>query len=162
MVVRNTPPIINLACVGQLDLLQALYGGITIPRAVHAEIALPGSEQPGATEVQQLAWITTCDVTNRHLVDTLKLELDAGEAEAIACALDMHADLLLIDEHIGRVVARRLGLRFIGLPGVLIEAKHKGLIPAVRPVLDDLIVKAGFWISHPLYTRVLEETGEAR
>jgi len=53
-----------------------------------------------------------------------------------------------------------LGLRFIGLLGVLVEAKQNGYISAVQPVLDSLIAKAGFWVSQALYRRVLQAAGE--
>ncbi|MCS6831850.1 MAG: DUF3368 domain-containing protein, partial [bacterium] len=67
---------------------------------------------------------------------------------------------LLIDERIGRRVAERLGLRFIGVLGVLIEAKERGVIETVKPVLDALISRAGFWIGDDLYARVLQEAKE--
>ena len=65
-----------------------------------------------------------------------------------------------MDERKGRNVALRFGLKFIGLLGVLMEAKNKGLIQEVKPLLDALISKAGFWISPQLYNRVLESAGE--
>jgi predicted nucleic acid-binding protein len=97
---------------------------------------------------------------NRVLVTALQAELDEGEAEAIALAIQLKAHLLLLDERRGRAVASRLGLRFIGLLGVLVEAKQKGYISRVKPLLDHLIAKAGFWVSHQLYARVLREVGE--
>jgi uncharacterized protein len=66
---------------------------------------------------------------------------------------------LLIDERRGRKVASRLGLKFIGLLGMLVEAKRKGFI-VVKPILDDMIAKAGFWVDSQLYARVLQEAGE--
>ena len=68
--------------------------------------------------------------------------------------------LLLIDERIGRAVAARFGVKYIGLLGVILEAKQRHLIPAVKPLLDDLIQRAGVWISGPLYARVLQAAGE--
>ena len=87
--------------------------------------------------------------------------MHAGESEAIALAVAVGADLLLIDERRGRKIAARFGLKFIGLLGALTEAKHKRTIPAVKPVLDELIAKSGFWINDSLYRYVLGSTGEA-
>ena len=159
-VISNTSPIINLAMVGQLNLLRQLYGQIVIPQAVYAEIVGVGVEQPGAVEVATSDWIQTYKVANRTAVTALQLELDDGEAEAIALAVETGADLLLLDEEIGRVIAAHFSLRFIGLLGCLIEAKKRGLISAVRPVVDDLIGKADFWIGRPLYERVLQAADE--
>jgi predicted nucleic acid-binding protein len=159
-VVSNTSPLINLAAVGQLDLLRQLYGKIVIPQAVFREVVVVGAGQPGTTEVQTLSWIEMVQVTNQPLLASLRLDLDEGEAEAIALAVELGADLLLLDERRGRAVASRLGLKFIGLLGILIEAKHEGLIAAIQPILDDLITTAGFWISNQLYSRVLQEAGE--
>jgi len=160
IIISNTSPVINLAAVGRLDLLRQLYGKIVIPRAVHNEIVIVGTGQPGAAEVETLDWIETRQVANRPVVAALQLELDEGEAEAIALAAELKADLLLLDERKGRMVASHLGLKFIGILGVLIEAKRGGLIPAIKPIMDDLIRRAGFWISQKLYDSVLQAAGE--
>ena len=86
---------------------------------------------------------------------------DAGEAEAIALALEAHAELLLMDERLGRDTARHLGLRFIGLIGVLVEAKRRRLIPTIKAELDALRDVAGFRIAQELYWRVLKDEKEA-
>ncbi|MGA9995515.1 MAG: DUF3368 domain-containing protein [Pyrinomonadaceae bacterium] len=160
IVVCNTSPIINLSAIGQIIIIQQLYERIIIPEAIYREIAITGSGLAGATEVQTLEWIETRKLSNRTLVSVIEMELDEGEAEAIALAVELKADLLLMDERKGRTVASRLGLKFIGLLGVLVEAKHRGLIHSVKPALDDLIVKAGFWMTEELYTRVLHVVGE--
>lgn len=159
-VVSDTSPIINLARINKLDILHHSFGGIVIPRAVYEEITRFGPEEPGASEVEQCAWITVYAVANRPLVEALKLEIDPGEAEAIACAIEMNAERLLLDERLGRNVSQRLGVKCIGLLGLLIEAKNKGLVMMVKPLVDDLIAKAGFWISRRLYARVLSAAGE--
>lgn len=97
---------------------------------------------------------------DRALVTALQTNLDEGETEAIALAIEVGADLFLLDERRVRSVASSFGLHFVGLLGVLIEAKHKGYISGVKSVLDDLIAKAGFWVSRQLYARVLEAAGE--
>ena len=160
IVVSNTSPIINLAVVGQLELLRQLYGQVIIPRAVYDEIVISGAGQPGAVEARTWDWIEVKPVADPTRVASLLLELDAGESEAIALALELGADLLLLDERKGRAVAAHLGVRCLGLLGVLIEAKHNGFVPAVKPVLDRLIQGAGFWIGAALYEHVLRTAGE--
>ena len=101
LVISNTSPVINLAAVGQLDLLRHLYGKIVIPQAVYSEIVIVGTGQPGAVEVETLDWIETRQVRNRTVVTALQLELDEGEAAAIALAAELKADLILLDERKG-------------------------------------------------------------
>ena len=160
IVVSNTSPIINLAAVGQLDLLRQLYGQVVIPQAVYIEIVGMGAGQPGADEVAASDWIRTRQVANRTVVTALQFELDDGEAEAIALAVEARADWLLLDEELGRAIASRFGLRFIGLLGCLVEAKQRGLVSTVGPIVDNLIEKAGFWIGRPLDECVLQAVGE--
>ena len=161
MVVSNTSPIINFAVIGHLELLKELYEKIIIPQAVYHEITIKGASQAGADEIDNLGWIEVKEVPDKHLSEALKLELDQGEAEAVALSVGIGAELLLIDERRGRDIADRLGIKYIGILGVIIEAKNKGLITAVKPLLDDLISKAGFWITKNLYNRVLQIAGES-
>jgi len=159
-VVSNTSPLINLARIGRLDLLYRLYGELVIPRAVWDEVVVKGAGQAGADEVKSASWIKTQATTNKPLVQALRHELDAGEAEAIALALEIGADLLIMDERLGRENARYLGLRYIGLIGVFIAAKRQGLITEIKPHLDALRSIAGFRIDNTLYVRVLKDEGE--
>lgn len=160
IVVSNTSPIINMAAIGQLELLRKLYKRLVIPQAVYHEITVKGLWQVGAEEIEKLKWIEVEEISDKNLTEALKLELDEGEAEAIALAMGIKADLLLIDERRGRKIADHFGLKYVGLLGAIIEAKHKNLIPNVRSLLDGLISKAGFWIDQELYNRVLQAAGE--
>ncbi|CAG0981380.1 hypothetical protein PLCT2_01929 [Planctomycetaceae bacterium] len=160
-VVSNASPLINVARISQLDLLRELYGELIIPEAVWQEVVVEGIGQPGADEIKAATWIKTQPASNRQLVRILKQDLDAGESEPIALALEVEAELLLMDERLGRESARHLGLRCIGLIGGLITAKRKGLIPAIKPHLDALRDVAGFRISAALYLRVLQDEREA-
>ena len=160
IVVSNTSPITNLASIGQLDLLRELYGEVSIPQAVFDEIVVAGEGRPGAEAVRDSAWVVVRPAGLRDVRSALELELDAGEAEAIALAVELGADLVLLDERLGRRAARRLGLRPFGLLGVLLESKNSGLVTVIRPLLDDLRTVAGFWLSDDLYNEVLRLAGE--
>lgn len=160
IVVSDTSPIINLAIIGQLDLLRQLYQRVIIPRAVYQEIAIEGAGQPGAAEIQAVEWIEIRFITKQELLTELQIDLDKGEAEAIALAIELKADLLLIDEHRGRTIASERGIGVIGLLGVLIAAKRNRYIPSIKPMLDDLRNLANFWISDALYFHTLNSVGE--
>jgi uncharacterized protein len=156
IIVSDTSAINNLAAIESLYLLQQLYETIVIPDAVYRELTDPIFPVAGATEVQTLQWIQTRSVSDRTIIEALSNELDLGEAEAIALALELKADQVLIDERRGRLVAARLNLGYIGILGILVEAKSQKLIPAVKPLLDALRDRAGFWIAAPLYNKVLQ------
>lgn len=159
-VVSNSSPLINLARIGRLDLLAQLYGELVVPQAVWHEVVVQGTGQAGAQEIETATWVRVQPITNRELVRALRQELDAGEAEAIALALAIDAEFLLMDEHLGRETASYMGIRCVGLVGVLIEAKKKGVIDQIRPLLDMLRNLAGFWVGEGLYKRVLDDEGE--
>ncbi|MEH2119583.1 DUF3368 domain-containing protein [Nostoc sp.] len=160
IIVSDTSPINNLAAINHLHLLQQLYGTVLIPEAVYRELTDPNFPVAGAIEVQTFIWIQTRPVQDRILVEALSNELDIGEAEAIALALEMKADQVLIDERRGRMVAARLNLGYTGILGILVEAKSQRLISAVKPLLNALINQAGFWVAEPLYKTVLQLVDE--
>jgi hypothetical protein len=161
MVVSNSSALINLARIGKLDLLPDLYGEVCIPEAVWQEAVVDGEGQAGANEIKSAPWIKALWVKNTELVKALQQELDAGEAEAIALASETQAELLLMDERLGRDTARHLGLRFTGLIGLLVEAKRKGLIANMKGELDALRDVAGFRIADSLYRQILRDEKEA-
>lgn len=160
IVVSDASPLIALAAVNQIELLRCLYGRVLVPEAVRREVVEQNPGAPGAAQVQTAEWIQAEPVQDRILVEALRIELDRGEAEAIALAVERRADLLLMDERRGRSAAVRLGRRVVGVLGLLIEAKHKEHLPEVKPVLEALERDAGFRISRELYARVLAEAGE--
>ncbi|MEJ1933615.1 DUF3368 domain-containing protein [Nostoc sp. NIES-2111] len=163
IVISDTSAITNLAAIEHLHLLPQLYTQIIIPEAVYRELTEVNPSVAGSREVQSATWIEVISVVNRHVVERLQQEvrLDPGESEAIALALELDADLLLIDERRGRAEANRLGLRITGLLGILVEAKYQNLIVAVKPLMDSLIVTSEFRVSSALYNQILEMVDEA-
>lgn len=160
IVISDASPLIALAAIDKLDLLRVLYSELVIPTAVYDEITAVRPTAPGANDVREAEWIQVRSVKNRALVEALTLELDAGEAEASALAVELDADLLLMDERRGRIAATRLGRRVVGVFGLVIEAKAAGILPIVRPVVDALTTEAGFRISQALLEKVLASAGE--
>ncbi len=98
IVISDTSPINNLAAINHLYLLHRLYETVLIPEAVYRELTDPNFPVAGATEVQTFDWLQTRAVSNRTLVEALSNELDIGEAEAIALAVEIQSDQVLIDE----------------------------------------------------------------
>jgi predicted nucleic acid-binding protein len=161
IVVSNTSPLTNLAAIGQFELLHQLYGEVHIAEGVWQELNARGQHWPGRDEVAAADWIERHTVQNQALVTALRRDLDRGEAETIALALELGADLVLLDEREGRHAAQRLGLRVTGVVGLLLEAKSRSAVNAIRPHLDALRHKAGFYLSEPVYHAAVSLAGES-
>jgi predicted nucleic acid-binding protein len=161
VIVSNSSALINLSAIGHLDLLQKLYTEIIIPETVWEEVVVKGKGQPGSEEVQKAGWIKKETVGNKAVVESLTLILDKGEAEAIALAKERNAEILLMDDKTAREIAHHLGINYIGVLGVLREAKSRGLIKEMKTYMDMLKTSAGFWISKDVYEEILRLEGEA-
>ena len=160
IVVSDTSPVLNLARIGRLELLPLLYGEVLIPSAVFQELTTSKWDLPPAIDLAALPWLIVATARNQNRVQELREDLDPGEAEAIVLAIERRADLLLVDERRGRRTATAAGLTVTGLLGVVASAKQAGLIDLAKPVLDELIHIARFWIGPELYAIVLGELEE--
>jgi hypothetical protein len=162
IVVSNTSPLTNLAAIGQFDLLHQIYGRICIAEGVWDELNARGVRWPGSEAAAEASWIERHTIQNESLVTALRRDLDRGEAESIALALQLDADLVLMDEREERHAAQRMGLHVVGVVGVLLEAKTNGAIESVRPHLDGLRQRAGFYLGEAVYQRALVLAREAK
>jgi len=155
IVVSDTSSLCNLALVNHLWILREIYQSVIITTVVADELA--AATKPIIPAILELDWIQQRTLTNPTIAQRLQCErgLDAGEASAIALAIELQADDLLIDERLGRREALKLGLSIIGILGILVTAKQRNLIPQVRPVMDNLIYQAGFRVSTQLYQEIL-------
>lgn len=160
IVVSNTSPIVNLAVVGGLHILRDLFHEILVPSAVQEEISAGVAALPALAVTQQQDWIKGRPVADWPLREVLSQNLDAGEAEAIALAVEAKADYLLVDERRARKIAQRLGIPVMGVLGCLVEAKRRGHIPVVKPWIESLRQVAGFRVSDDLVATVLRKAGE--
>ncbi|MCG8458389.1 MAG: DUF3368 domain-containing protein [Holophagales bacterium] len=159
VVVVNSTPIITLALVDQLTLLRDLYETVLIPAAVHREILAGGPERAGAPQLGAAPWIRAVDLRNPERADLLS-DLDRGEAEVIALAQERRADLVVIDERLGRRHAERLGLTLTGTLGVLLRAKRQERLSEIGPVVQ-AIRREGIRLGDALVEEVLAIAGEA-
>lgn len=157
IVVSDTSPIINLAAIGHLELIPQLFHEVIIPPAVFNEIVIQGAGLPGSFEIQTANWVTVRPCSDLISLAEIQAEKDIhiGEAEAICLALELGADAILLDDAVGRTVARNHSLPFIGILGILLKSKQQGLIPKVLPLMNSLITEAGFFIHPRLFQEVL-------
>lgn len=160
IVVADTSVLINLALVGQDRLLEVLFRKVVVPPAVAKEFARLSASDGRFALLQLPAWIGIRDPRSVPASIARNPTLDAGEAEALALALEIHADAVLMDERSGRTLAVELGLIPIGVFGILVRAKQSGHLATVAPVMEDLLVKARFRASPELVREVLRLAGE--
>ena len=148
--VADASPLIALQQIGRLPLLEALFTEIVVPPAVAREIA---------PSVPRVPWVIQRPLTQPIAPLVLRASLGAGESEAISLALEIHANTLLVDERAARRLAAAVGLHVVGTLGVLLAAKRKALLPAIKPAVDSLLEK-GFWISPAVVEHALAAAGE--
>jgi predicted nucleic acid-binding protein len=152
IVVSDTSPIAVLLKIGRVDLLQQLYGEVLIPEAVRDELSVQHPKLPDFFQCVR--------VSNQEEVRRLRIDLDPGEAEAIVLVKERHADVLLIDETDGRLIAAREGIQFIGLMGVLTQAKHDGFVSRLHDVIQEIEAKTTFRLSEAMKIYTLKNAGE--
>jgi predicted nucleic acid-binding protein len=160
VVVSDTSSISNLIVIGKLHLLKLTYGHILIPPTVWREVIALEKYGIDLSEFRNTSWIEMIPIQAEDLKLMQSFKLDPGETEAIALASLIRADLLVIDEKLGREIARKLGLKTTGLLGTLVSAKNLDNTISVKQIMDELANKAGFWISKDLYLEVLKLSGE--
>lgn len=162
IVISDTTPVISLLKANQLTLLQKLYGKVLIPEAVYRELTENPSYKREADIIRKLDYLSVVPVENLKSVSILRAVsgLDAGESEALIMYDEQNADLLLMDEHKGRSVAKKLNVRHIGTVGILMLAYDKELISAleVKECLD--VMKANnIRLAHKICEIVLNHVG---
>lgn len=161
--VADTSPLIHFAAAGILPALAGVLGRVHVPPVVRDELVVL---KPEAPEVRALhgalvTWLQVVELTPLGQAEAARLgrDVDVGEAGVIALALQLDADLVVMDDQAGRRAARRRGLQVIGTAGLLVEAKKAGLVPAVAPFMA-IMRDHGLWISDDLVAEVLARAGE--
>jgi predicted nucleic acid-binding protein len=173
VVIAAAGPLIGLARIGCLDLLLALFGGVTITAVVAAEIGIDADpdvradRRPGASaiaEARVAGWLSIVESTDGPDVEPLNPGVDSGERTTIALALHWQAAgaqvLVIVDDRCGRAEARSRGLPILGTAALQVVAKQQRLIPACAPLMAALR-EEGCYFSDGLMTVVLAEVDEA-
>lgn len=158
-VVSDTSPVSNLAIIGRLELLRRLHAEVIIAPAAADELARLRHTE-GRTAVESALAAGWLRIAPLPLALATIPGLHAGEMESIALALAEPGTLLLMDESEGRAAARTRGIALSGAVGVLIAARKKGWIPAVKPELLALRSQARFFLSAKFFAEVLAAVGE--
>jgi uncharacterized protein len=159
-VVSDTSVILNLCFLEQQNLLLELFGTVHAPFQVEAEFQRLAASDRRFLGLQFPAYILrSAPLTTSHPWAYSPV-LHSGEVAALSLALELGADLVLMDEAEGRAVATSLDLATMGLLGILLQAKQRTLIPAIAPFLERLQQEARFWIAPSLREAVLRAVGE--
>ena len=154
-VYSNTTPLLAFAAIERFDILQAVHRQIHVVESVWKEcqsglpIVVP--------DVTKLDWV--CLVDGPREADGRFLALDAGERDTISEALRDKADLVLMDERLGRNLAEYYGLRVVGTLGTLLKAKKMGILQEFLPIVRAL-QEHGFWYAENLVRRLANDVGE--
>lgn len=151
-VVADSSGLIGLQQIGQLTLLHGLFDEIAVSPIVAREVSNTLPQLPSWIRVQTLSHPIPTRIADRRL--------GPGETEALALALEIGINRVILDDLPARGFARQLGFEVIGTGAVLYKAKVRGLIPAVRPLLDALLAN-GFRLSQQVYRQILVAAGEA-
>jgi uncharacterized protein len=150
--VSNASPLIAPAAIDRLELLPALFGSVEIPPAVAAEIA------PSVSVLRE--WLHVQPLALPQPVPVESSGLGAGEREALALGLEVHAERVILDDRPARQLAQALGLSVVGTLGVLLAAKRLGLLELIQPSLDALRDRR-FFMGQRLYAEILRLAHES-
>lgn len=147
-IISDTSCLILLEKIGELDILNKLFGTIITTNEVAEEFGQPLP-----------SWFELRQPTDKNYQSIIEATVDKGEASAIALAIELEDCLLIIDDLKGRKFAHQLGLTIIGTIGVIVDSKLAGIIPSVKPILAK-IKATNFRITEQLELLILKRAGE--
>lgn len=157
--VVDAGPLIFLAKLGRLNLLEAASDEIYVPAGVILEIEAKSDGASSIIVETTKTWLRIQKAANRDAVNLLSASMDLGEAEVISLAVELDADKVLLDDLDARRYAHRVGLSAIGTIGLLLAARLRGEIISLKDEIYQL-QQHGFWVSESLVINVLKEAGE--
>lgn len=146
VIVSDSTCLIGLERIQRLELLPQLFDHVFVPPAVAEEFG------------RAFPWLRVRTPADKDYVAALKLQLDDGEAEAIALAKELNC-VVILDDLAARRAAKRQNVRFVGLLCLLLHAKQAGKLQAIRPAIESLRA-AQFFVSDALAAEALRLAGE--
>ena len=158
MIVSNTTPLSNFLHLNRMDILQHLFTHIHIPQVVREELEEFFSAHEQLQKALQDGFLVVHTIQSSVILKQFLNVLHQGEAEAIALAEEINADLIILDDNRARRTASMRGLRVVGTLSLLRRAEERGFIPALKPLLD-ILMSAGFYMGKE-YDEVLHDAGE--
>jgi predicted nucleic acid-binding protein len=158
VVISNTSPVFYLHQIGRLEVLRDIYGTVIIPPGVERELEAGAAKGLDIPSISRTTWLEVQPLKSGSRLPVVP-DLGSGEAEVIALGLEHQNSLVIIDDELGRRIARLNQLRLTGTLGVLLRAKAKGLVAELGPLMDSLKAR-GMRLSDALVQRVLAEAGE--
>lgn len=147
-IISDASCLIALDNIGELDILQKVYGQIVTTQTVAHEFGKP---LPG--------WAQIRNPEDLVLVNVLEASLDEGEASAIALAVEIRDCILILDDLAARKFAQQLNLNLTGTLGVLVKAKKMGVLKAMRPLIEKLKA-VNFRVSTKVELEIYKQVGE--
>jgi len=157
-IVCDTSPIQYLYQLGLLHLLPALGTSVVIPPAVELELLTGKTLGVDLPDLDELGWLSVRPPFSRPAVPLVH-DLGPGETEVLMLGLESPGAVLVLDDALARRIAETLKIPFTGTLGVLVDGKKSGLIPAIRPLLDQL-QELRFRVSAAARSAVLTLAGE--
>ncbi|NOX87073.1 MAG: DUF3368 domain-containing protein [Chlorobi bacterium] len=127
-VISDTSTLILFQKIGNIDLINKVYGEIIITPEVAGEF---GETLP--------EWIKTKPASDKKYQKILETQIDNGEASIIALAKEFDNALLLLDDLKARKLAAKLNIRITGTLGIIHKAKQMSIIEKVKPLIDKLL-----------------------
>ena len=148
IIIADTSCLIILTNIGEFELLRKVYGQIITTPDIAIEFNGPLPE-----------WVNIVAVQDKYKQQLLELQLDKGESSAIALALELPDNTIILDDIKARKIAHQLGLIYTGTISVIIKAKLQGIIPTIKPILLK-IRQTNFRLSTEIELQALKEAKE--
>lgn len=134
IIIADSSPLISLAIIDMLELLEYYFDEVYVPYAVYKEVSV--YDKPFSEKLKQYLKNKVSTVENINMVSVLNERIDLGEAEAITLAFEKKADFIILDDLKARKTAKRNGLNVIGTLGLLLEAKKEGKIKKLKECIQ--------------------------